>query len=73
MLADMIITGLQFYSACGAVCALVFLCWGIDRIDPAARGVFVFRPLLVPGIVMLWPFVLWRWFNLERGMKDKPC
>ena len=33
---------------------------------PDARGAYVFRPLLVPGVVLLWPLVLWRWQVLER-------
>jgi len=49
----------------GAAVALVFLTWGIDRIDEDARGVYVFRVLLVPAILLLWPLVLWRWWRLE--------
>ena len=45
------------------------LLWGIDRIDPAARGSYTFRPLLVPGIMLLWPLVLRRWQTLEK-LKD---
>lgn len=51
----------------GLMTAAVFLGFGIDRIDPAARGAFAFRPLLVPGILLLWPLVLWRWATLERS------
>lgn len=49
----------------GALTALVFLVFGLDRIDPSARGAWAFRPLLVPGVVLLWPLVLWRWFRIE--------
>ena len=45
--------------------ALVFLGWGIDRIDEDARGAYVFRPLLVPGVLLIWPVVLWRWWQIE--------
>ena len=54
----------------GAAVAAVFLLWGIDRIDAGARGAYVFRPLLVPGILLLWPLVLWRWYVLETGRDD---
>ena len=47
--------------------ALLFLLIGIDRIDEDARGTFVFRPLLVPAILLLWPLVLYRWALLETG------
>lgn len=54
----------------GAAVAAVFLVWGIDRIDEDARGVYVFRPLLVPGVLLLWPLVLRRWWVLETGRDD---
>lgn len=55
------------YTAIGAVVAALFLIVGIGRVSPGAVGSYVFRPLLVPGIVLLWPAVLWRWWQLERG------
>ena len=50
----------------GAGVAVVFLLFGIDRVSDDARGAYLFRPLLVPGILLLWPLVLWRWFQLEQ-------
>ena len=51
----------------GAVVACAFLLsGGIERVEPAARGAYAVRPLLVPGIVLLWPLVLWRWAVLTR-------
>ena len=50
----------------GIVLALAFLLWGIDRIDPAAAGAYAFRPLLLPGLVLLWPLVAVRWAILAR-------
>jgi len=52
----------------GAAVAVVFLLIGIDRIDDSARGSYTFRPLLVLGIVLLWPLVLWCWLRLESGI-----
>jgi hypothetical protein len=54
------------YGAAGAILAVVFLLWGIDRVDPSARGAYAFRPLLIPGLVLLWPLVAARWLALER-------
>lgn len=62
--------GLVAYAALGAAVALAFLVFGIERIDPAARGAYAFRPLLVPGLVLLWPLVLWRWRLLERERRS---
>ena len=62
----------KVYLALGGLSALVFLGWGVDRVEPNARGSWIFRPLLVPGMLLLWPLVLWRWRALERGRLD-PC
>ncbi|MEM7524706.1 MAG: hypothetical protein AAF360_13290 [Pseudomonadota bacterium] len=51
----------------GLAVALPFLAFGIDRIDENARGSYIFRPLLLPGVLIIWPLVLWRWLVLETG------
>ena len=50
----------------GGCVGLLFLLRGIDRVDPAARGAYAVRPLLMPGLALLWPLVLWRWHRLTR-------
>jgi hypothetical protein len=64
-MAATIVTLATFYGWAGLAVAAVFLLWGIDRIDPTAVGAYAFRPLLVPGVVLLWPAVLGRWAWLE--------
>ncbi|MEM7641901.1 MAG: hypothetical protein AAF366_05180 [Pseudomonadota bacterium] len=64
--AAAIIFGTQVWMGIGALVALVFLIWGIDQIDEDAQGAYVFRPLLIPGILLIWPLVLWRWSALAR-------
>jgi hypothetical protein len=59
--ADPIALGLAIWIGLGLVVAIAFLSFGIDRVDPAARGAYAVRPLLVPGIVLLWPLVIVRW------------
>lgn len=55
------------YGGLGLAVAAVFLLVGIDRIDASARGAVAFRPLLVPGIVLLWPVVVRRWLTVARA------
>ncbi len=51
----------------GAAVAVAFLAGGgIELVAPDARGAYAVRPLLLPGIVLLWPLVLWRWAALTR-------
>ncbi|KNG94237.1 hypothetical protein [Pseudaestuariivita atlantica] len=65
--AEAILTAVTWWGVIGGIVAVVFLGYGIDRIDEDADGAFVFRPLLVPGIVVIWPLVLWRWYCLASG------
>ncbi len=49
------------YAATGMVVGVGFLLFGLSRMDASARGAYAFRPLLLPGLTLLWPLVLWRW------------
>jgi hypothetical protein len=66
-MAAAIVQGVTIYLAIGFVVAAAFLFLGIDHIDPSARGAYAFRPLLLPGLTLLWPFVVLRWFILSRA------
>jgi hypothetical protein len=54
------------YGAAGFGVATAFLLFGLERCVPAAKGAYAFRPLLLPGLILLWPLVLWRWAVLAR-------
>lgn len=56
----------EWWGWIGLAVAIPFLTLGVDRIDPSARGSYLFRVLILPGVVMLWPIVLLRWAQLER-------
>jgi len=59
------------YLVLGAGVAVVFLAFGIDRVEPNARGAWAFRPLILPGLILIWPLVLWRWWALARGWDEQ--
>jgi hypothetical protein len=59
-MAHQIVLAAEFYAIIGAVVAAWFLLFRLDAIDPAARGAYTFRPLVIPGLVLLWPLVLLR-------------
>ncbi|WP_300035119.1 hypothetical protein [uncultured Roseobacter sp.] len=65
--AEAILMGLRVWAMIGAVVAAVFLTVGMDRIDEDAQGAYIFRPLLIPGVLVIWPLVLWRWYVYESG------
>ena len=68
--AEAILLVLRIWGSIGAVVAAVFLTIGMDRIDEDAQGPYVFRPLLIPGILVIWPLVLWRWYVYETGREE---
>ncbi|HEX3994985.1 MAG TPA: hypothetical protein VHX39_27735 [Acetobacteraceae bacterium] len=66
MAAAIIVDCATAWLAIGVLVGVAFLFLGIDRVDNAARGAYAFRPLLLPGLVLLWPFVALRWYLLAR-------
>jgi hypothetical protein len=68
---DQFVSWFYVYGAVGAVVALAFLLWGIDRVDEAAHGAWLVRPQLALGVILLWPLVLARWIVLERRKAAK--
>ncbi len=56
-----------FYLYAGLAVAAVFLLFGLGRLDENAQDAWVFRPLLIPGVLLIWPLVIWRWIVLRRG------
>lgn len=62
----------RYYLIAGGVVAVAFLAVGIDRVEPSARGSYAFRPLLIPGICLLWPLVIYRWIQLELTGEAPP-
>jgi hypothetical protein len=66
MAAAIIVDCVTAWLAVGVLVGVAFLFLGIDRVDPAARGSSAFRPLIFPGLVLLWPYVAFRWYVLSR-------
>ncbi len=64
-------TVIYMYCGLGGLVAFAFVIFGIDRIDAAAHGARLFRFVLLPGLTLLWPLVLTRWFVLERQRKSQ--
>lgn len=66
-IATFLIGFVQGWVLLGAIVAVAFVLFGMNAIDEDARGAVAFRPLIVPGIVLIWPLVLWRWWILTKG------
>ena len=68
--AALVIDAVRLWLIAGAAVAAIFLTIGMDRIDEDAQGAYVFRPLLIPGVLLIWPLVLWRWFLYETKREN---
>jgi hypothetical protein len=60
-LAEIVVVAAGAYAAAGVAVGLAVLLFGLEKLDPASRGAYAHRPLLLPGLALLWPLVLWRW------------
>lgn len=66
MLFESILIATGIYLLCGLAFGLLFVGVGAGRLDPAARGTSpVFRLLILPGSIALWPFLAIRWVQRE--------
>lgn len=64
LLANWLLTGVSIYLACGLVFAVLFLIFGIKRMDATSIGApLSFKLTILPGLVVLWPFLMIRWFS----------
>lgn len=69
-IAEMIVHFAEGWLVVGAATTLVFLGFGLEPVEPAARRSQTFRVLLVPGLMLLWPLVLWRWRKMIADVAD---
>lgn len=65
--AQSIFAAASYYGYAGIAVAAAFLLFGVDRIDPGARGSYLFRLFLIPATVVFWPVILWRWASVVRA------
>jgi len=68
--AEILVLVAKIYAGLGGLVAIGFLAVGIDRVDPSARGVYAFRPLLLPGLTLLWPYVILRWIRHRKPERE---
>ncbi len=54
--------------ALGAVVWAAFAFFGGPRAVPGVKGSSIaFRLMILPGVVLLWPVVIWRWAAWAKG------
>lgn len=71
---EIILLSAGVYAVFGAVFGLLLLSLtkGIARIDPATtRAPFLFRLIILPGLILLWPLMLHKWISAHRATKTQ--
>jgi len=67
LIVDIGLIVVGIYLLCGFLFALAFLAKGIAMIDEAAQGSSIgFRIIILPGVIVLWPFLLKKWITVRR-------
>jgi len=66
-LATSIIMGLGAYFGVGALIGLLFLTFGVGRLDLAAKGASImFRPMIFLGCIAVWPLLILRILSFKQ-------
>ena len=64
IVAQWIVNLVMAYAVFGFAFAVVFIIFGVGKIDPAAKhSTAGFRLLIIFGSTALWPLLLKRWFS----------
>jgi hypothetical protein len=70
-LAKLFVYALETYTGLGLMFAVLFVWFGVQRLDAEAQGSGVgFRLLILPGVTAFWPIFLQRW---TRGIVEPPA
>ncbi len=65
--AMMILTAIGLYVASGLVFGIVFVTRLIRTVDEGSAGSpWTFRLVILPGCIVLWPILLWKYFKVRR-------
>jgi hypothetical protein len=72
MIANLLLT-LAGYLSIGVLAAIGLHAKGLRTIDPSVAGAGAFfRVLVTPGLIALWPLMLYRWAQATRGEDPAP-
>lgn len=63
---------IQAYAAAGLLFAVALLLLGAERVDPHLAGSPVaVRLLILPGVVIFWPLLGWRWLTGRQAPVER--
>jgi len=67
IIATVILMLIGLYLGIGLLFGVVFITWGVEQLDHATKGTsWLFRLLLLPGSVALWPWLARSWIQSKE-------
>ncbi len=64
---EWMIKAVRGYLLAGLIFAIPFVIFGVQRVDPDARGWNIgFRLIIIPGMCVFWPLFAVRWVRGKR-------
>ena len=60
------------YLICGMIFTVPFIVKGINVVDEGAHGSSIgFRIIIIPGVIVFWPFLLRKWIKAKTTGNDQ--
>jgi regulator of protease activity HflC (stomatin/prohibitin superfamily) len=67
MIIDITLITVAAYLLSGLVFAIAFLAKGLTIVDEGAHGSSIgFRIVIIPGVIVFWPFLLYKWRKAKK-------
>jgi len=73
MLVNIILIIITVYLLLGVLFVIPFLVTGISKVDEGAYGGTIgFKIIIMPGVIVFWPFLLRRWLKAGKKLYFPP-
>ncbi|MES1218618.1 MAG: hypothetical protein ABUT20_24150 [Bacteroidota bacterium] len=72
MIIEIVLLVIAIYLLCGLVFAIPFITKGVTVIDEGTHGSSLgFRIIILPGVIVFWPFLLKKWITAKSASHDE--
>lgn len=68
MIVSLLLSLAALYLALGVLFAIAFQVKGLPVVDEDAAGSTIgFRIIIIPGVIIFWPFLLRKWIQVKKN------
>lgn len=72
MIIEVILLTIVAYLLCGLLFVVPFIIKGVMIIDEGVKGSSIgFRIIIIPGVIVFWPFLLKKWIKAKSQSHDE--